>query len=564
VVHRRPFVSASLVLLVVSALLVGVCAPPAAADDHQVVYRPPVDAPIVDHFDPPDKPWQAGNRGVDYDVAPGSSVHAVADGEVVFSGQVGGALHVTLRHADGLRSSYSFVAEVSVRTGQRVRRGQAIAVAGGPVHLGVRAPDDTYLDPEKLFAGTLVPEVRLVPSAQDGLDPLAERRSLLDTIRNTGAAAIAHVRDHGADWLELAVHHTGELTQYSRAQRAIEAARRWLDQSRDCTPSAAPAPTPGQRRIAVVVSGLGTGSGRNSAWDIDTGSLGYAEGDVVRYSYRGGRAPGPGSPEPGAVAVRTRSADPSLDDIPVREFSGHDSQQSLEVSAERLGDLLADVAEAEPGVPIDVIAHSQGGVVSRLGVVTAGEEGRLPDTVENLVTIGSPHQGAPLATGIVGLQQTPGGNEMLAAVRASGFDPLDDRLPAIPQLSETSDVLEEMRELPIPDGVRFTSLGATGDLVVPGTATADPQADAHLLIPTGTSQAAHGDLTTLAATTREISLAIAGRPPTCQSLAEALLGFGHSELVRAAEGNIALHLTNVATQAGLTDDTLEAVGLMGE
>src|SRR5690606_18727146 len=115
----------------------------------------------------------------------------------------------------------------------------------------------------RLFAGTLVPDVRLVPSAEDGLDPLAERRSLLDAIRNTGAAALAHVRDHGADWLELAVHHTGELTQYARAQRAIEAARRWIDQSRDCTSSTAPAPSAAERRIAVVVSGLGTDSGGN-------------------------------------------------------------------------------------------------------------------------------------------------------------------------------------------------------------------------------------------------------------------------------------------------------------
>ena len=101
-VHRRPFVSVPLVVLVVLGLLVGMCAsapPAAAADDDRVVYRPPVVAPIVDRFDPPDKPWQAGNRGVDYDVAPGTDVHAIADGEVVFSGQVGGALHVTVLHA---------------------------------------------------------------------------------------------------------------------------------------------------------------------------------------------------------------------------------------------------------------------------------------------------------------------------------------------------------------------------------------------------------------------------------------------------------------------------------
>ena len=63
-----------LAVLVVVALLAGVLAPPAgAADDLPVVrYRPPVDGPIVDHFDPPAQRWQAGNRGIDYDVAAGT------------------------------------------------------------------------------------------------------------------------------------------------------------------------------------------------------------------------------------------------------------------------------------------------------------------------------------------------------------------------------------------------------------------------------------------------------------------------------------------------------------
>ena len=101
-------------------------------------YRAPVPGPIVSAFSLPAERWMPGNRGVDYDPPSGTAVTAAADGEVVFAGSVGGTLHVTLRHADGLRTSYSFLAEVSVTTGGRVRQGDVVGVAGGPIHFGVR------------------------------------------------------------------------------------------------------------------------------------------------------------------------------------------------------------------------------------------------------------------------------------------------------------------------------------------------------------------------------------------------------------------------------------------
>ena len=86
---------------------------------------------------------------------------------------------------------------------------------------------------------------------------------------------MAHVRDHGGDWMALAVHYASELDPVARGQRAVEAGWRWFEQSRDCTSPDTPAPPPGERRIAVVVSGLGTDSGGNSAWEIDTVALGW-------------------------------------------------------------------------------------------------------------------------------------------------------------------------------------------------------------------------------------------------------------------------------------------------
>ncbi len=553
-----------LTLLVTIALLVVSAAPPAAAvasssDGLPVVrYRPPVDGPIVDRFDPPAQRWQAGNRGVDYDVAPGTAVVAAADGEVVFAGAVAGTLHVTVRHADGLRTSYSFLARTSVHVGQQVRAGQGVGVAGGPVHVGVRTPDGTYLDPEALFAGAIEPHVRLVPGAEDGLDPLAERRSLLDTFLDRGAAVLAHIEATGGHWLELVAHYLEELGPVVHVRRAAEAFQDWLDQLGDCTLAATEPPPPAGRRIVVVVSGLATTSDGNSAWELDTVAMGYDPEDVVRFSYQGGQAPSPVRPAEGGgaqggaalVGLDGPGPDPTtldaatLDGIPVHAYDKTDSQQSIDQSARRLEDLLAQVAAAEPGVPIDVLAHSQGGIVARLGVVEAGARGTLPPTVENLVTVGSPHQGVPLATAVDALHQSDAGQRVLAGVRDTGFlDGVDDRFPAAAQLSESSSLIAHMQDTPIPDGVRFTSLGASGDLVVPGTATDDPQADTHRLITTDPYLAAHGDLTKMPETTREVRLAIAGLGPTCQTLSEAMGSFAEAETIRTAESVIGADLS---------------------
>jgi murein DD-endopeptidase MepM/ murein hydrolase activator NlpD len=126
---------------------------------HAATYRPPVDAPVVDGFRLPDGPYGAGNRGLQYATSPGDPVHAIGDGLVVFAGPVGGTRAVTVVHPDGLRSSYSYLAEVRVDVGQPVARGTTIGLAGETFHLGVRA-GGTYLDPAALFVTT---GVHLVP-----------------------------------------------------------------------------------------------------------------------------------------------------------------------------------------------------------------------------------------------------------------------------------------------------------------------------------------------------------------------------------------------------------------
>jgi len=157
------------------ALFVGAATGPAAgpvgaqspaAGDPTVDYSAPVDAPVIDPFRPPPQPWLPGNRGIEYETVPGTPVRAAADGVVTFAGSVAGSLHVTVRHADGIRTSYSFLATVGARTGQRLARGDVVGVAGSRLHVGARR-GDTYIDPESLWGGG-PPWVRLAPTGGIG------------------------------------------------------------------------------------------------------------------------------------------------------------------------------------------------------------------------------------------------------------------------------------------------------------------------------------------------------------------------------------------------------------
>lgn len=554
---RRTVVLAVLVAAALVAATLAAPLPAAAADatTSTVRYGPAVAGPVLEAFDPPPQPWMAGNRGTDYQVEAGASVVAAADGEVVFAGAVAGALHVTVRHPDGLRTSYSFLAEVTVRVGQPVVRGQTVGVAGGPVHVGVRTPDGTYLDPEALFRGALRPRVVLVPGTDDGLDPLAERRSLLEVVLDGGAAAVAFVADEGTDALVLAAHYAAELDPATHLRRAAEAAVVWWRQSRRCTAAGDPVVPPAEHRIVVLVSGLGSHSEGNTAVEIPVAELGYTPEEVVRFSYAGGRAPKPDLPE-GTLVATAPYAPPAGPDpfasIPEVPFSKSDSQQSLGSAADRLAELLRQVAAVQPGVPIDVVAHSQGGVVARLGIERAGADATLPSEVQNLVTLGSPHQGAPLGTGVEALKLSETGSQGLAAVReAQWLADLDERLPAMTDLSETSPLIAELHATPMPDGVRFTSIGAAGDVVVPGTVTADPQADSHVIVPSAIGTDPHSDLATDPRVVRELGLAVTGRPPSCQDLGEALHSFVEAELVRTGEGLAAGGLSGLAAGSDL-------------
>lgn len=158
---RRRLRALLAVLAIGAPTLVG--APPAGAAIDGCPWHAPVGAPVVDGFRPPAHTGAPGNRGWEYRTVPGTVVTAAGTGRVAFAGTIAGQRYVSIDHPCGLRTTYSYLASVSVRTGDPVAIGAAVGTAGDRMHFGLRS-GSTYLDPGLLFAGTSggPPRVRLV------------------------------------------------------------------------------------------------------------------------------------------------------------------------------------------------------------------------------------------------------------------------------------------------------------------------------------------------------------------------------------------------------------------
>ena len=109
---------------------------------------------VVRAFDPPERPWLSGHRGVDLAAGAGAPRLAPADGTVTFAGWVVDRPVLTIDHGGGLRSSFE-PASTDLPVGAAVTRGQTVGTLGPPgghcaaagcLHWGVRRGDE-YVDP---------------------------------------------------------------------------------------------------------------------------------------------------------------------------------------------------------------------------------------------------------------------------------------------------------------------------------------------------------------------------------------------------------------------------------
>lgn len=487
------------------AVLLSAMAPAAsaAAQPGPVSYVPPMDAPVVEGFRPPASQFGPGNRGIDYAAQPGDPVHAAAPGRVVFAGRIGPQFHVTVLHDDGIRTSYSFLSDVAVRRGDPVEQGQVVGTAAGWMHFGARA-GEAYLDPTDLFAGDL-PAVRLVPVEE--LPPEAEERAGLERyirpfvrgltsgaewFAEQAADAVEAAREQLRDRIRLAIEYVKSLgpglSGVGVMNEVAAAAGEWEAMRHRCTPPDVDPPAPSERRIAVLVGGLGSSSAKlregKGVAGVGPEALGFARRDTYYFSYQGGH-------------------------IGERGYGPEDTQNGFEESGAKLAALLSRLRRENPGVPIVLIAHSQGGLVSRAAIARGGPGAAA---VSDLVTLATPHRGSDVATGLEAVR----GTAAQTAVDQAGqlFAGVDPGSRSVQQLSETSDFIRN--QPPVPSRIRFTSIAATGDPIVAAPRARVEGAD-NRVVSAGTLLGDHDALPGHRNAHREMALALAGMEATCKS-----------------------------------------------
>ncbi|MEM8621260.1 MAG: M23 family metallopeptidase [Actinomycetota bacterium] len=125
-------------------------------------WHPPVVGRVVDPYRKPPCPYCAGNRGIEYEVAPRTQPTAVAAGMVSFAGVVVDTRYVVVALGDGRLVTYGRLVDSHLRAGDRVVAGAVVGTASGPFYFGVRR-GDSPVDPTPLL-GTWGGTPRLVPT----------------------------------------------------------------------------------------------------------------------------------------------------------------------------------------------------------------------------------------------------------------------------------------------------------------------------------------------------------------------------------------------------------------
>jgi hypothetical protein len=119
----------------------------------------PVHGPVLRDFRVPAERYAAGgHRGVDIAAAPGTAVRAACAGRVRFAGAVPGSGRAVSQRCGALVATYTHLASIAVRRGERLRPGGILGAVGPArhVHLGARR-GSAYVDPLALLADDAAP-----------------------------------------------------------------------------------------------------------------------------------------------------------------------------------------------------------------------------------------------------------------------------------------------------------------------------------------------------------------------------------------------------------------------
>jgi hypothetical protein len=155
-----------------------------------------------------------------------------------------------------------------------------------------------------------------------------------------------------------------------------------------------------------------------------------------------------------------------------------------------------------------------------------------------VVTMGTPHQGADLAGVVADLTGVPLTDLALEGVQAAVRTDIEPGATSVRQLAPGSALLRQLAREGVPRGVKLLSIGARADPVVPTTRTRVRDATNTTVAVPGLYD--HELLPGAPETGREIALALAGLPPACESVLDALADTVVGHAVGSSERLVAL------------------------
>jgi hypothetical protein len=431
---------------------------------------------------------------------------------VTIAGAVAGALHVVVAHAGGLRTSYSFLATVTVHRGEHVGAGEVLGTTGGSgpnhatgvLHFGLRAGDE-YIDPMVLFAAVdLTKVVHLAPTAAPfGRTAAQERHGLLDglvdglgdggaAVGRVAAAAGGAVADGAAAVADLA---TAQLARALGATPGVAIGRgvlAYLDERRHCDASAPAADgNGGSGHRVMVVAGIDSATKANGASvGLAVDELGYRADEVTYFSY---------APDGGAY-------DKAATYAPLIE------------SAWRLGEQLREAQRRDPGREVDLLAHSQGGVVALafLKLFYRSDDPSFPP-LGTVVTFSSPLEGAPAATLAGDVRARTFGRDALELLHRAAHALPDLNSAAVRDLAEDSEFMDKLGATPLPEGVDLTTIGSVFDTTVPADHASSDDAAQRTIVETGFLFDSHTNVVQDPDALRAARAALEAQPLPCRS-----------------------------------------------
>jgi triacylglycerol esterase/lipase EstA (alpha/beta hydrolase family) len=229
------------------------------------------------------------------------------------------------------------------------------------------------------------------------------------------------------------------------------------------------------------------------------------------------------------------------------DYAPADTEDSIRIAARRLGAQLRALERREPGREVDLLGHSQGGVVVAeflTHVYDAADPSYPP--LGTVVTLSAPFGGTPIATAAAGAARTSAGRAAIdlgnAVADRLGVALPDAQSASARDLAEDSAFTRHLEASKLPDQVQLTAIGASTDFLVPASLATRNDARNTVVVPHGLN--AHSAIVTDPSALMATRAALEQRPLPCRSLASTVaaevVSTGIVTGVRAAGAVLAL------------------------